>query len=149
MVRRPTFWTSEVFLRRDGKLVKIDKPADADGFAAPRVAAPAAANRLEARPARPIRPVRSSRSDLEKFLAGCREFDTLFEPGERKSLESFTATRHFLLVTELDNVRSRVYVLNHRDGHWQREPLPGLPAIRRRRASTPSTPIYPTTTSCT
>ena len=29
VVRRPTFWTSEVFLRRDGKLVKIDKPDDA------------------------------------------------------------------------------------------------------------------------
>ena len=30
VVRRPTFWTSEVFLRRDGKLVKIEKPADAE-----------------------------------------------------------------------------------------------------------------------
>ena len=29
VVRRPTFWTSETFLRRDGKLVKIDKPDDA------------------------------------------------------------------------------------------------------------------------
>ena len=29
VVRRPTFWTSEVFLRRGGKLVKIEKPADA------------------------------------------------------------------------------------------------------------------------
>ncbi len=29
MVRRPTFWTNETFLRRDGKLVKIDKPDDA------------------------------------------------------------------------------------------------------------------------
>ena len=28
--RRPSFWTSEVFLRRDGKLVKLDKPEDAD-----------------------------------------------------------------------------------------------------------------------
>ena len=56
----------------------------------------------------------------------------LFEPGERKSLASFTATRHFILVTELDNVRSRVYVLNHRDGDWHREPLPGVPEFRRR-----------------
>ena len=29
VVRRPTFWTTEIFLRRDGKLVKIDKPDDA------------------------------------------------------------------------------------------------------------------------
>ena len=66
-------------------------------------------------------------TDLEKFLEGGREFDVLFEPTERKSLASFTATRHLILVTELDNVRSRVYVLNHRDGRWQREPLPGVP----------------------
>ena len=29
MTRTPTFFTSEVFLRRDGKLVKIEKPDDA------------------------------------------------------------------------------------------------------------------------
>ena len=51
----------------------------------------------------------------------------LFEPEERTSLASFTATRHFVLVTELDNVRSRIYVLDHRDGRWLREPLPGVP----------------------
>ena len=27
--RTPTFWTSEHFLRRDGKLIKIEKPDDA------------------------------------------------------------------------------------------------------------------------
>ena len=29
VIRRPTFWTTETFLRRDGKLIKIDKPDDA------------------------------------------------------------------------------------------------------------------------
>ena len=114
VVRRPTFWTSEVFLRRDGKLVKIDKPDDADSSFHREwlilrlrsdwnsVGKTHAAGALLA-------------VDLEKFLAGSREFDMLFEPAERKSLEGFSPTRH-ILVTELDNVRSRVYVLNHRDG---------------------------------
>ena len=34
-------------------------------------------------------------TNFEKFLEGGRDFDVLFEPGERKSLASFTATRHY------------------------------------------------------
>ena len=64
---------------------------------------------------------------LEAFLKGERAFDVLFEPGERKSLAGFSPTLHHVLLTELDNVRSRVYVVTHRDGRWQREPLPGVP----------------------
>ena len=64
---------------------------------------------------------------LDAFLEGERDFDVLFEPAERKSLVGFSPTRHHILVTELDNVRSRIYVLTHRDGRWHREPLPGVP----------------------
>ena len=126
LVRRTTFWTSEVYLRRGGKLVQIEKPADAvaslyrewlllllrSDWKAGEKTYPAGA--LIA-------------MGLEKFLEGGRQFEMLFEPGERKSLDSFTATRHFVLVTELDNVRSRIYMLEHRDGHWKRSPLAGVP----------------------
>ena len=126
VIRRPTFWTSEVFLRQGGKLRKIEKPDDAlasfdrqwllvrlrSDWAVGGVTYPAGA--LIA-------------TELDPFLDGKREFALLFEPAERKSLAGFTATRHHVLVTELDNVRSRVYVMTHRDGRWQREPLPGLP----------------------
>jgi prolyl oligopeptidase len=126
VVRRPTFWTSEVFLLRGGKLVKIDKPADAVAsldrdWLLLRL-------RSDWKVAGKSYPAGALlATDLEKFLEGAREFDTLFEPAERKSLASFTATRHYIVVTELDNVRSRVYVLNHRGGLWRREPLPGVP----------------------
>jgi prolyl oligopeptidase len=128
VVRRPTFWTSEYFLRRDGKLIKIEKPADADAYlhrewlllrlrSEWKIAGQTfAAGSLIA-------------SDLEAFLKGERRFDVLFEPAERKSLSSFSPTRHHALVTELDNVKSRVYALTHRDGRWLREPLPGVPDL--------------------
>ena len=64
-------------------------------------------------------------TDLEAYLKGARTFDVLFEPTERKSLAAFSPTRHHVLLTELDNVRSRIFVLTHRDGRWHREPLPG------------------------
>jgi prolyl oligopeptidase len=126
VIRRPTFWTSEFFLRRDGKLVKIEKPADADAFihrewlllrlrSEWKIAGQTfAAGALIA-------------TDLEAYLKGERRFDLLFEPAERKSLSSFSPTRHHVLLTELDNVRSRVYVVTHRDGRWLRQPLPGVP----------------------
>jgi len=125
VVRRPSFWTTEVFLRRDGKLVKIEKPDDAD----------ASLHRewllIQLRtdwttggktyPAGGLIAI-----DVEAFLKGDRAFDVLFEPTERKSLAGFSPTRHHLLLDELDNVRSRVEVLTHHDGRWLREPLPGL-----------------------
>jgi prolyl oligopeptidase len=126
VVRRPTFWTSELYVRRDGTLVKIEKPADAE----PSLIREWLFLRLrsdwkigeKSYPAGALIAI-----ELETFLNGGREFDMLFEPGERKSLASFTATRHFVLITELDNVRSRVFVFDHRDGRWQRAALPGVP----------------------
>ncbi|MGP0070275.1 MAG: prolyl oligopeptidase family serine peptidase [Isosphaeraceae bacterium] len=125
VVRTPTFWTSEVFLRRDGKLVKIEKPDDArfnlhrewlllhlrsdwtvEGKTYPAGALIAA--------------------NLEAFLKGARAFDVLFEPTERKTLSRYSPTRHHILLNELDNVRSRIEVLTHKDGRWTREPMPGL-----------------------
>jgi prolyl oligopeptidase len=126
VTRRPTFWTSESFLRRDGKLVPIDKPDDALAslhreWLLLRLRSDWAAG------GKTYKAGSLLVTDLESFLKGDRTADVLFEPSERKSLAAVTPTRHHILLTELDNVRSRVYVLSHRDGRWQREPLPGLP----------------------
>jgi prolyl oligopeptidase len=124
--RAVTFYTNELFLRRDGRLVRIDKPDSAN----------ASVHRdlllLELRddwtvggktwPAGAL-----LAADFEGFLKGERRFDVLFEPTDRKSLAGLSPTRNHLLVNELDNVRNRVYVLTREDGRWTREPLPGMP----------------------
>lgn len=124
--RQITFWTSELFLRRDGKLVKIDKPDDAN----------ASVHRewllVELRSPWTVggttHPAGSLlAADFEKFMAGDRRFDLLFAPGPRTSLVAFAGTRNRLLLTTLDNVRSRIEVLSFADGAWRREPLPGVP----------------------
>jgi prolyl oligopeptidase len=124
--RQITFWTSELFLRRDGRLVKIEKPDDANAtvhrewllveLRSPWTVAGRtfAAGSLLA-------------CDFEKFLAGSRDFAVLFAPGDRTSLVAFAGTRHHLLVTTLDNVRSRIDVLTPTADGWQRQPLPGVP----------------------
>ena len=68
-----------------------------------------------------------SACELERFLAGERTFEVLFEPGSRKSLAGFHATRNHVLVNELDNVRNRLYVLSRKGERWRRRELPGAP----------------------
>jgi prolyl oligopeptidase len=127
VVRRPTFWTSEIFLRRDdGKLIKLAKPDDARAsvyrewlLVQLRSDWKVAGNTF---PAGALIATR-----LDAFLQGERAFHVLFEPAERKALVGFSQTRHHIILNELDNVRSRVYVLTYRDGRWHRDSLPGVP----------------------
>ena len=124
--RSLTFWKRERFLRRDGRLIKIETPEDAvtqvfrdllfielrsDWKVADKIYA---AGSLLA-------------TDFEAFMKGGRQLDVLFEPTERKSLASFSPTRNFVVLNELDNVRNRLYLLSRKDGKWHRDPLPGAP----------------------
>jgi len=126
VVRQKTFYTSEMFLRRDSGLVKVEKPEDAT----------AALHRewllLELRSpwtvGATIHPAGSLlAAEVEAFLAGNRTMHVLFTPGPRTSLISFATTHNHLLITTLDNVRNRLFTLTFRDGQWQQRPLQGTP----------------------
>jgi len=67
-------------------------------------------------------------ANFEEFLKGARTFDVLFEPTERKSLDSSSDTKNYLILTELDNVNSRPYLLSKENGEWKRTQL-DAPAI--------------------
>ena len=121
-----TFYTNELHLLRDGVPVKVEKPDSAD----------ASLHRewllLQLRDDWTVEGTTHGAGSLlacrlEAFLAGARQFDVLFAPTARTSLDSFSPTRHHVLLNVLDNVRNKITVLTHRDGAWQREPLPGLP----------------------
>ena len=131
--RAPTFYTSQLFLVRDGALVRIDKPDDAN------VSAFREWMYVELRSDWTVG-TRTWKSGsllairLEDFLAGGRAFDLLFEPTARTSLSGFAPTRHHVVVSTLDNVRSRIEVLTppRKAGDpkgWARTALPGLPAL--------------------
>jgi len=126
VTRQVTFWTSELFLRRDGNLLKVQKPDDAN----------AAVHRewllVELRSPWDVggttHPAGSLlAADFERFLAGDRTLRAVFTPQERVSLAGFASTRNHLLVATLDNVRGRVAAATFRDGGWRHEPLPGVP----------------------
>lgn len=118
-----TFFTSELLLWRGDRWLKIDKPADA---------------RVETFAGQILLRLRSDwqvdgktyqagallAAELEKYLAGAREFALLFEPSERRALASVSQTKNYLILNELDNVRSQAFALQRVDGQWSRSQLP-------------------------
>jgi prolyl oligopeptidase len=132
--RAVTFWETELFLRRGGKLVKVEKPLDAEASAHREWVlirlrtAWAAGGRTY--PAGAL-----LAADFEGFLKGERKFDVLFEPTGRTSLASFSPTRNHVLLNVLDNVRGRIHVLSRTGGGWNREELPGVPTIANAAAA--------------
>jgi prolyl oligopeptidase len=128
-----TFFTNELWFRRGDDWVRIDKPADA---------------RVETFTDQILLRLRSDWSvggktyragsllaaEFEAYLRGDREFAILFEPSERKALASTSQTKNYLILNELDNVRSKVYALKRTDGQWQRQQLatPAFGSVRVR-----------------
>jgi prolyl oligopeptidase len=120
--RAKTFFSDETFIRRGNEWVRIDKPDDAsadtfDIFILLRL-------RSDWTVAGHTWKGGSLLAEkLNDYLAGRRNLTPLFEPTERKSLSDFTATKHYLVLTELDNVRSRPWLLRFSNGGWERAPL--------------------------
>jgi len=122
-----TFYTRQYFVRRGEALERIEVPEDAevsfwgqwllvelksdwtaDGRTWPQGALLAL--------------------DFERFRKGARDFDLLYEPHARKSLSGYAGTRDHLLVTELDNVKDRLYEWKVEDGAWWRRAV-DVPSI--------------------
>ena len=64
--------------------------------------------------------------DIDTFLAGGRDFATLFEPTPTCFLQGFQAAGNVVAFKVLDNVRSRVLLARCSDGVWQTEPVSGF-----------------------
>ena len=126
VVRGPAFFSNELYLKRGDQLVKIDKPDDA-----------------EARPFRdwllillrtdwkvggttwPAGALIAERFD--DFMAGKRDFQAIFRPDERTSLASYSVLRSSVVLNELDNVKSKIFVARQQGAGWSATPVAGLP----------------------
>jgi prolyl oligopeptidase len=128
VVRQKTFYTSDFFLRRDGRLIKVEKPDDANASVHREWLLVELRSDWEAGGTK-YKAGSLLAADLEKFLVGDRTLNVLFEPTPRTSLVGFSSTKNHVIITTLDNVRNRLFTLAFRDGRWQREPLPGVPEI--------------------
>jgi prolyl oligopeptidase len=127
-VRSIDFESSEMFWQKDGKLVRIDKPNDADGdtwddelFLRLRsdwtVGSPAVTYKKGSLLA----------TDLEGFVRGDRNFQVLFAPTAKASLDSWTGTKTRLFVNVLSDVRNQITVFSRKPGDKSKTRWTGAP----------------------
>jgi len=68
--------------------------------------------------------------DFDKFMAGDRAFDIAFAPDAQTSLSGHTWTRRHLVLTLLEDVKSRIRVLTpQQGGGWKRGEIAGAPTV--------------------
>ncbi len=125
-VRGITFFTNETFFRHNGKIVKIEKPDDADVSSHQQWLI--FTLKSEWKVGGKTWPSGAVLVTLfDDFMAGKRSFQMVFEPHSRKSLAGMSFTKNHLIINELENVRNRLYVLTFKNGKWQRDAVKGLP----------------------
>lgn len=117
----------EEYLLQGGKWVLLDTPKDAD------VSTYSSMLMLRLRSDwKPAETVFKSGSliagDLDKFMAGGRDFEVLFEPQQRAFLNDYTVTKSFVLLDIMDNVKARVTELRREGGQWKRRDV-GVPQM--------------------
>jgi prolyl oligopeptidase len=121
--RGVTFFTSDEYVRRGDQWVRIEKPADASvGTFKDQIILRLRTDWTVGGKTYPAGALLAT--GFENYLKGDRNLEMLFTPADRKSLAATTATKNFLIVNELDNVRNRLYVLQHRNNRWTRTPFP-------------------------
>ena len=130
--RAPDFYSSEMSLWQDGKLVKIDKPADAHfTFWRERVLLDLRSDWTVGEGAnKRIWPKGSLLvADAKAYLAGERSFTALFTPTATRALAGYSLTRSQVLLNLHDNVAGRAEAWSFVNGRWSgreiKAPFPG------------------------
>lgn len=120
--RSPSFFTTETFIRRGDRWVKLEKPADAtvSTFAdwlllTLRSDWQASGGTFKAGSLIATR--------LNDFLEGRGTWTALFTPNEKSSLAGATGTKSHLILNILDDVRNRLELLTPGPSAWSRRPI--------------------------
>ena len=116
------FYTTESFLLKGDKLMRIAKPDDASvAFHGPWLL-------LSLRSDLPLGEQRFAAGSLlvaraDAYLRGQQRLEPLFTPTPTSSLESYTATRSTIVLNILDHVANRLEEVRHAQGRWKRRPV--------------------------
>ncbi|MBR7801011.1 prolyl oligopeptidase family serine peptidase [Undibacterium fentianense] len=115
--RAVTFYTSEVFLMQGSKLQKLDIPAQTgyEFFGSQLIVTP---NESWTTGGKTYPQGSVLAIDFDKFLKGDRNFTVLFQPTEHASFTGLTATKNFLLMQLLQDVKSSLVELQFKGGKW-------------------------------
>ena len=121
ITRAITFYTSNVFVMENNKLIKLEIPDDSifNGFFKNQMLVQLRTDWIIN--GQTYKQGALIGIDYTKFLDGDRNFEVIFQPGERSSLESVAKTKNLLLVNENTNVHSELYKYFFKDGKWTSE----------------------------
>jgi prolyl oligopeptidase len=128
-VRAIDFENSELLLRRDEKLVHIDKPDDADGdIWDDELLVRLRSDWIAGSPAVTYKKGSLLAVSLEAFLKGDRQLQVLFEPTKNSSLSDFSGTKTRLFLNVLTDVKNQVIAFSRKPGdkgktRWVGAPL--------------------------
>ena len=123
------FYHGVMYQSKDGKLVKVDVPEDANAdvhrqWLVVQTKSPWTTGG-KTWPAGALLAM-----NFDDFMAGQRDFIALFTPDAHTALAGYSWTQHHLILDVLDDVKSRLDVLTppaSGNGAWAREALPGAP----------------------
>ena len=128
IVRGKTFFSDEAFLREGDHWPQVFKPDDAE----PTTFLGDFLFRLRSDWTIGGKTYKSGSllaADIQSWMRGDnRHLEILFEPTERVSLQQMEAMDHYLALTLLDNVHSRIDLLKPAKGGWSRSSL-DIPAL--------------------
>ena len=127
VTHRPSFFEAAYHLLQGDRLVKLDLPLDADPYLVRDQLALYLRSPWETG-GRTYAPGTLVAIPVDRFLAGGRDFQVVVQPGERSTIQNVRATRDYLLVSMLNNVRGELRRFGLRDGRWTGEtvPAPGV-----------------------
>jgi prolyl oligopeptidase len=123
MIRRGvTFFTSENYVRRGDQWLKLPVPDDVIvGTFEDQVLLRLRSDWTVAGTTHPAGSLLAA--GFDECLTNSPKFASLFAPTARTSLAETSATKNFLVVNTLDNVRSRIYTRRRKNGEWLRAPI--------------------------
>ncbi len=116
-----TFYTSNVYVMENDKLIKLDIPKDASmqGVFKNQILVElksdwnVVGNKYKQGSLLSI--------DYNKFLKGDRNFNLIYQPDNRSSLVSVSSTKNYLLLNRSTNVKSELYKYYLKDNKWLNE----------------------------
>lgn len=123
------FYNEDVYLlRADGSRIRLETPSDADeswykDWLLVRLKSPWEIG------GRTFVAGSLIVTNFDRFLAGERDFEVLFEPDAHTALHGYGWTENHLLLVTLEDVQTKLYVLTPATGGWHREPLADTPSM--------------------
>jgi prolyl oligopeptidase len=121
--RSPVFFHRIVYLLQADSLVRLDLPLDADAdFVGDRLVVYLRSPWTIG--GRTFQAGALVAAGLDDFLAGKRDFQLVLQPGPRATIDGTTATRDYLLVNMLDEVRPKLLRYAYHAGAWSADTIP-------------------------